>query len=62
MKQRRREGKEVTAIDGFEIAHFCEKKNKMVNEEADAVLVCSTTMYFAYNFKGQLNFINYYNS
>ncbi|PWA71819.1 hypothetical protein CTI12_AA277920 [Artemisia annua] len=35
---RRREGKEVTAIYGFEIAHYCEKKNKMVNEEAEAVL------------------------
>ena len=46
MKQRRREGKEVTAIDGFQIAHYCEKKKKMVNEEADAVLVCSATMYF----------------
>ena len=45
MKQRRREGKEVTAIDGFQIAHYCEKK-KMVNEEAEAVLVCSATLYF----------------
>ena len=45
MKQRRREGKEVTAIDGFQIAHYCEKKKKMVNEEAEAVLVCSATMF-----------------
>nr|GEZ15487.1 hypothetical protein [Tanacetum cinerariifolium] len=42
---KRRQGKNVTAIDNYEIAHYCEKK-KMVSEEAVAVLVCSATMYF----------------
>nr|GEZ40090.1 myb domain protein 62 [Tanacetum cinerariifolium] len=35
---KRREGKNVTAIDSYEIAHYCEKKKKMVSEEAVAVL------------------------
>nr|GEU54604.1 hypothetical protein [Tanacetum cinerariifolium] len=34
----------VTTIDSYEIAHYCEKKKKMVSEEAVAVLVCSATM------------------
>nr|GEY72221.1 reverse transcriptase domain-containing protein [Tanacetum cinerariifolium] len=41
---KRREGKNVTAIDSYEIAHYCEKKKKMVSEEAVAILVCSATM------------------
>nr|GEV86377.1 hypothetical protein [Tanacetum cinerariifolium] len=36
--QKRREGKNVTAIDSYEIAHYCEKKKKMVSEEDVAVL------------------------
>ncbi|GKB66458.1 hypothetical protein Tco_0927870, partial [Tanacetum coccineum] len=36
--QKRREAKNVTAIDSYEIAHYCEKKKKMVSEEAVAVL------------------------
>nr|GEX27466.1 myb domain protein 62 [Tanacetum cinerariifolium] len=44
MFQKRREGKNMTAIDSYEIAHYCEKKKKMVSEEAVAVLVCSATM------------------
>nr|GEW11186.1 reverse transcriptase domain-containing protein [Tanacetum cinerariifolium] len=35
---KKREGKKVTAIDSYEIAHYCEKKKKMVSEEAVAVL------------------------
>nr|GEU82402.1 hypothetical protein [Tanacetum cinerariifolium] len=41
----RRQRKNVTAIDNYETAHYYEKK-KTVSEEAVAVLVCSTTMYF----------------
>ncbi|GJY29334.1 kinesin-like protein KIN-14F [Tanacetum coccineum] len=44
--KKRRQGKKVTAIDNYDIAHYCEKKEKMVSEEAAAVLVCSATMYF----------------
>ena len=45
MKQKRREGEQVSAIDQFKIAHFSKKKNKMVNEKADEIWVCSTTTY-----------------
>nr|GEU98791.1 hypothetical protein [Tanacetum cinerariifolium] len=34
----RRHGKNVTAIDNYKIAHYCEKKKRMVSEEAAAVL------------------------
>nr|GEW22967.1 hypothetical protein [Tanacetum cinerariifolium] len=34
----RREGENVTAINSYEIAHYCEKKKKMVSKEAVAVL------------------------
>ncbi|GJX85107.1 hypothetical protein Tco_0335881 [Tanacetum coccineum] len=44
MKQKRRQGKNVTAIDNYEIAHYCEKMEKKVSEEAAAVLVCSATI------------------
>nr|GEU63034.1 protein kinase-like domain, phloem protein 2-like protein [Tanacetum cinerariifolium] len=33
-----RQGTNVTTIDNYEIAHYCEKKKKMGSEEADAVL------------------------
>nr|GEX26076.1 hypothetical protein [Tanacetum cinerariifolium] len=36
----------VTAIYSYEIAHYCEKKKKMVSEEAVAVLLYSAAMYF----------------
>nr|GEY09791.1 hypothetical protein [Tanacetum cinerariifolium] len=39
-----RQGTNMTAIDNYEIAYYCEKKKKMVSEEADAVLVCSATI------------------
>ncbi|GJX27948.1 ribonuclease H-like domain, reverse transcriptase, RNA-dependent DNA polymerase [Tanacetum coccineum] len=42
--EKRRQGKNVTAIDNYEIAHYCEKKKKMVSEEDAAVLVCSATI------------------
>nr|GEV72289.1 zinc finger BED domain-containing protein DAYSLEEPER-like [Tanacetum cinerariifolium] len=42
--KKRRQGKNVTAIDNYEIAHYCEKKKKMVSEDAVAVLVCSATI------------------
>ncbi|GKE55776.1 hypothetical protein Tco_1494961, partial [Tanacetum coccineum] len=42
--QKRRQGTNVTAIDNYEISHYCEKKKKMVSEKAAAVLVCSATI------------------
>nr|GEY33400.1 hypothetical protein [Tanacetum cinerariifolium] len=39
-----RHGKNVTAIDNYKIEHYCEKKKRMVSEEAAAVLVCSATI------------------
>nr|XP_043625026.1 uncharacterized protein LOC122596502 [Erigeron canadensis] len=35
---RRREGKEISAIDKYKIGHFSAKKKKMVNEKADDIL------------------------
>nr|GEZ27230.1 GPI ethanolamine phosphate transferase 2 isoform X2 [Tanacetum cinerariifolium] len=36
--KKRRHGKNVTAIDNYKIAHYCEKKKRMVSEEDAAVL------------------------
>nr|GEV44139.1 hypothetical protein [Tanacetum cinerariifolium] len=41
---KRRHGKNVTAIDNYKIEHYCEKKKRMVSEEAATVLVCSATI------------------
>nr|GEV35633.1 hypothetical protein [Tanacetum cinerariifolium] len=35
---KRRHGKNVTAIDNYKIEHYCEKKKRMVSEEAATVL------------------------
>ena len=35
LKQKRKRGEEVTAIGGFKIAHFVEKKQAMINDKAD---------------------------
>ena len=39
LKQRTKQGKTVTAIGGFKICHFSEKKKAMVNDKADKLLV-----------------------
>lgn len=54
MNQKRRQGQEVTAIDQYKIAHYSERKNKMVNEKADEIWV------FFYCLEYKSNFLNAY--